>query len=75
MLTSPGSGDKEVDILLRFNGQKIIVQCKKHFKPINPNFVRELAGTLVNQHADFAFLVSLSGFSTNCHERFKDLFI
>ena len=60
---TPGSGDKGVDVVAHHKGNKIIIQCKKYSKPINPNFVRELYGTLVSEKADYAFLVSFSGFS------------
>lgn len=60
---TPGSGDKGVDVVVQHKGKKIIIQCKKYAKPINPNFVRELFGTLVSESADYAFLVSFSGFS------------
>jgi HJR/Mrr/RecB family endonuclease len=60
---TPGSGDKGVDVVAQHKGKKIIIQCKKYAKPINPNFVRELVGTLVSEGVDYAFLVSFSGFS------------
>lgn len=67
MLTK-ATGDEGVDIVLRKNGQKIIVQCKAHKKSIGVAVVRDLLGTMIHQNADQAIIVSLSGFSKNVYE-------
>lgn len=62
------TGDEGVDIILRKNGQKIIVQCKAHKKSIGVAVVRDLLGTMIHQNANQAILVSLTGFSKNVYE-------
>jgi len=57
-----GSGDGGVDLILRLQGKKILVQCKAHKNPIGPGTIRELYGTLIHNRADEAWLVTTSGF-------------
>lgn len=58
------SGDGGVDIKLTSqNGQRVVVQCKSHEKPISPGAVRDLYGTLLHEKADEAWLMSRSGFT------------
>ena len=59
------SGDDGVDILLRKDGKKIVVQCKAHNKPAGPAMVRELFGSMYHFEADEAVLACTSGFTQN----------
>jgi len=63
-----GTGDEGVDLILRWDDKRIIVQCKAHAKPIGPKVVRELYGTLVHHKAHRAILVSPSGFTQKAAE-------
>lgn len=62
-IVTPASNDKGIDLILNRNGERIIIQCKAHKKPVNPNVIRELIGTMICAGANKAILASLSGFS------------
>jgi len=66
------SDDKGVDIWLRTEKGKEIVQCKAHKNPITPHVVRELYGTLKHFGAAQAILASTSGFTKGVFEFTKD---
>jgi len=66
------SDDKGVDIWLRTEKGKEIVQCKAHKNPITPHVVRELYGTLKHFGAAQAILASTSGFTKRVFEFTKD---
>lgn len=55
-------GDEGVDLVLKVDERKIIVQCKAFKNYVNPGVVRELYGTLIHQKAHEAWLVTTSGF-------------
>lgn len=58
------SGDNGVDLLLvRPNGKRAIVQCKRYRNTIGPDIVRELYGTLIHEQAAHAFLVTTADIS------------
>lgn len=63
-----GSTDKGIDLVLREQSAKIIVQCKAHRKPIGPGPVRELYGTLLDKGAQKAILASTGGFSSGARK-------
>lgn len=65
---TPTSGDKGIDIEMKKDGEKIIVQCKAHNKPVGPHTARDLYGTLINSKADKAILASTSGFTKGVRE-------
>jgi len=60
--TGRSGWDGGVDILLKANGKKIIVQCKAHKNYVGPGPVRDLYGTLMHKGADQAWLITTSGF-------------
>ncbi len=64
-----GSGDMGVDLLLmKENGQRAIVQCKRYRHAISPDIVRELFGTLVHERAAHGFLVTTADISVNARK-------
>jgi hypothetical protein len=66
-----GGSDKGIDFLLYQGSARIIVQCKRHNKPIGPHFARDLYGTLVSSHAHEAILASVSGFTPGVQDFVK----
>lgn len=59
-----GAGDESVDLLLRARGgERLVVQCKAHARPIGPGVVRDLYGTVVHQGARAGVLVAPRGFT------------
>jgi hypothetical protein len=63
--------DKGIDFLLYQGRARIIVQCKRHDKPVGPHVARDLYGTLVSSHAHEAILASVSGFTPGVLEFVK----
>ncbi len=60
------SGDLGVDILLiKTDGRRAIVQCKRYRRKVGPDVVRELYGTLIHEGVDHAFLVTTAGISSS----------
>ena len=57
-----GSGDEGVDLVVKHDGKRIIVQCKAFRNYVNAGIVREVYGTLIHQKADEAWVVVASGF-------------
>ena len=67
--TTPLSGDGGADIILRKkNGERVVVQCKSHKKPVGPAVARELFGTMIHFRAASAVLVSPVGFTRGTEE-------
>lgn len=60
---TPVTGDQGVDIWIEKDGRRLIVQCKRHTKPVGASVVRDLLGTKVAQNADGAVLVCTAGFT------------
>ena len=65
---TPSSGDQGVDLILRKNGKKTIVQCKRYKDPAGPAIARELYGSLVASGADNAVLACTGGFTQGVKE-------
>ena len=66
---TPRSNDKGVDLLLRKDGRKILVQCKAYSSSVGVGTLRELVGTKVQfEDADEIWLVALHGFSRTAKE-------
>ena len=61
--STPTSGDEGIDLIIRKNGEKTIVQCKSHKAPVGPAIVRELYGSMVASGADNAILACTGGFT------------
>ena len=58
------SGDKGVDLELeRAGGKRAIVQCKRYRRPVGPEVVPELFGTLIHERVSHAFLVTTADIS------------
>lgn len=55
-------GDEGVDLVLKKDNRKIIIQCKAFKNYLSAGVVRELYGTLIHQKADEAWLVTTSGY-------------
>lgn len=59
-----GSGDGGVDIILKKDGYKAIVQCKHHQSPLSPEPVRALWGLKDDYNADEVIMVASSGLTS-----------
>jgi HJR/Mrr/RecB family endonuclease len=58
------SGDRGVDLeLLKPEGKRAIVQCKRYSNAIGPDIARELYGTLIHEESAHAFLVTTADIS------------
>jgi restriction system protein len=67
------SGDKGVDLeLKKMGGKRAIVQCKRYRRPVGPEVVRELFGTLVHERVSHAFLVTTADISKSAREWAQD---
>lgn len=63
------SGDAGVDLMLtQPGGKKAIVQCKRYRRPIGPDIIRELYGTLMHERVAHAFLVTTADISDSARE-------
>lgn len=59
------TGDQGVDVeLIKPDGQRAIVQCKRYRTTVGSETVRELFGTLIHERAAYAFLVTTAEIST-----------
>ena len=65
------TGDAGIDIFLARSGRRIIVQCKRHGRPVGPAVARELYGSLIASGADSAILASTSGFTAGVYDFFR----
>ena len=63
-----GSGDGGVDIILKKDGYKAIVQCKHHQYPLSPEPVRALWGIKGDWGADEVIMVASSGLTSSSIE-------
>jgi restriction system protein len=62
--TGQGGADGGVDLVLRKNGQKILVQCKQwRAQRVGVQVVREMFGILVDQGAAAVKIVALGGYT------------
>lgn len=58
------SGDQGVDLkLLRPDGKRAIVQCKRYRSKVGPGTARELYGALIHERAAHAFLITTAEIS------------
>ena len=65
---TPSSGDQGIDLILRRNGKKTIVQCKRYKDPAGPAVARELYGSLIASGAHNAVLACTAGFTQGVKE-------
>lgn len=63
-----GRGDRGVDLVGQYNGQRYVVQCKRYSNKVAPSHVRDLVGAMHIQKADRALLVTTSGFTAQGYE-------
>lgn len=63
-----GSGDGGIDVLLKRNENRYVIQCKRYATKVGPAAVRDLYGTMVSGSFDGGFLVCPSGFSKKAIE-------
>ncbi len=69
-------GDLGVDLeLIRPDGKRAIVQCKRYHNTVGPKIVRELYGTLIHERVPHAFLVTTAVISDAAREwaKFKPM--
>lgn len=66
-----GSGDRGVDLVGEYQGQRYIVQCKRYAKSVPPAHVRDLVGARVIQGADRALLVTTGAFTAQGYAEAK----
>jgi restriction system protein len=69
---TPGSGDGGIDIEVRKNGLKGVVQCKAHVSCVGPHVVRDLYGVIHRCGANFGIIVSRGGFSRGAIDFARD---
>jgi hypothetical protein len=60
--TGSSYGDQGIDLELKLNGRRIIIQCKAFKNYVSAGPVRELYGTLIHQKADEGWLIVTSDF-------------
>ena len=63
-----GSGDGGIDIFLKKDGEKSIVQCKRYQSKVGPSTVRDLYGAMVGGGYNAGYVVCPSGFSKKAFE-------
>lgn len=65
---TPKSGDQGVDLLARKNSLLVAVQCKNYSNKIGNSAVQEIVAGKEHYHADYAVVVSASGFTKPARE-------
>lgn len=58
-----GSGDQGADVLFSFNGLKIVVQTKRHSKPVGNKAIQEVYAAKAYYKCDVAWAISSSTFT------------
>lgn len=67
-----GSGDRGVDLVGQYEGERYVIQCKRYMKKVPPAMVRDLVGTRAIQKADRALLVTTSGFTRQGYDEARN---
>ena len=67
-----GSGDGGVDVFMTIDQKTIVLQCKRHSRPLGPAPVRELFGVMNHEHADEAILACTGGFTKGARDFVSD---
>ena len=67
-----GSGDRGVDLVGQYEGERYVIQCKRYTKKVSPAMVRDLVGTRAIQQADRALLVTTSGFTKQGYDEVRE---
>jgi restriction system protein len=60
---TPTVGDGGVDLVLRRGEELVLVQCKRHARPVGEPVLRDLYGALVHFGANSGVVCSSSGFT------------
>ena len=61
--TTPAGGDQGVDIVAERAGTRLVVQCKRHAKPVGNAAVQEIVAAARHWSSDMAAVVSNAGFT------------
>jgi len=69
---TPYVADGGIDGIIEKPNKKIVIQCKKHKKPIGVQTIRDMYGTLMHSEADEGWVISVSGFSSVAYEWVKE---
>lgn len=72
VITTSITGDEGVDLILKKDSIKAIVQCKAHNKPLGPAVVRELYGVMIHENANLAILATLNGVTVGGRSWMRD---
>jgi hypothetical protein len=67
-----GSGDEGIDLIMKKEGAKTVVQCKGHAKPVGVGAVRDLYGAMMHFGAPSAILACPAGFTEGVMQFVKD---
>ena len=70
--TTKASGDGGIDLFLFKNGRMAVVQCKRYQKNVAASHVRDLYGTMMNQRASHAYIVTTGTISSPSREWARD---
>lgn len=65
---TPATDDAGIDINLTKDDKTIIVQCKRHDKPVGPAVARDVYGALMDAGSDEAIIASVAGFTAGVHK-------
>ena len=60
---TPGSGDEGVDLVLRIDGVKLVVQCKRWKADIGAPVIRDFLGALMHSGAAHGFIITTASFT------------
>lgn len=66
--TTAATGDFGADLVVRHCGKCIVVQCKRHAKPIGLKAVQEVAAARSHYQTGEAWVISSSSFTRQAHE-------
>ncbi len=64
---------RQIDILVKANSVKTIVECKDYSKPVDLKGVESFLGMFSDVKADFGILISSSGFTKSAKNRIREL--
>jgi Holliday junction resolvasome RuvABC ATP-dependent DNA helicase subunit len=69
---TPTTGDHGIDVILRKDGQEVVVQCKQWDGAIGEPVLRDFYGSMVALRADAGFVVTTSNFTSQAEAFAKD---
>jgi len=68
-----GRGDRGVDLVVSRQNRRAIVQCKRYKGLVAPHVVRDLAGTMRREKAEYGYVVTTGRFSSSTYKWAKDM--